>query len=114
MNTKISMHRVFFMLYIILMILSTGIVNINLSVVIGMIIISIILYNCKTLTYTRNLYYIYSILMLIYIGLYMNIPIVSSWNERSVIWLQALPYLLLGVIIFTLSLYNDISKKPVK
>jgi hypothetical protein len=42
MNTKISMHRIWFMLYVIFMILATGIVNINLSVVLGMIIISII------------------------------------------------------------------------
>lgn len=113
MNTKISIHRIWFMLYVIFMILATGIVNINLSVVLGMIIISIILYNCKTLIYTRNLFYLYSVFMLFYIGLYMNIPIVSSWNERSAIWLQALPYLLLWVIIFTLSLYNDVAKKAV-
>jgi hypothetical protein len=43
----------------------------------------------------------------------MNIPIDAASYEKSVIGLQALPYLLLGVIIFILSLYFDLTKKAV-
>ena len=93
------------------MIFATWIVNISLLLILVMITTSICLYNCKKLIYTRNLHYIFSIFMLVYIGLYINIPADAAWYEKSAIWLQILPYFLLGIIIFTLSLYKDLTKK---
>lgn len=111
MNTKISMHRIIFMLYVVLMILLTWMPNINQIAILVSLWIWIMLYFSKKLKYTKNSFYVYSFLILFYISLYMNIPLAAASYEKSVIGLQALPYLLLWIIIFTLSLYKDFSKK---
>jgi polyferredoxin len=60
----------------------------------------------KNFKYSFYYYIIVSVLWIIYFNFFFN-DINESWAQLSVQWIQILPYLILSLLIFVITMYID-------
>lgn len=75
-----------------------------------LLILVFLLYFHKGLRFTLILYVLVSTVFIIYIN---SIPNLSSleWYEKWAIWLTIIPYMLLSIMLFIITIYIDICRK---
>jgi hypothetical protein len=86
MNTKISMHRIWFILYVIFMILLTWLPNINQIVILLSLWIWVILYFSKDFLFTYKIYIKISFLYWLFFGILTWMPMWEEPSDKVYIW----------------------------